>query len=473
MILQSYRFQVIHKAGKDNIADCFSRLLNPPEKTPSAMPTDDIDHYINLVTTNAIPRTLSLELVRNESIVDPELDSVRHSMKNKVWSTPLSRPYKEIKEELTENDGIILKGTKIILPQSLRKCAINIAHQGHLGISKTVGLLRTKVFWPNLHKDVTNTIRPCIACQAVTASTHPEPLKPSPLPTAPWCEISADFHGPLPSGEKLLVILDEYSRFPIVHVMRTTTADAVINKLDGTFSLFGLPDELKADNGPPFDSHKLSDYLKECSIHHRRITPLHPQSNAKCERFMKVIGKTLKTAQIEGKNWRKELDKLLSNYRNSPHTSTGFSPALLFFNRTIKTGLPEISGPIRNNLHNAVRENDSKSQQKLVKDFNNTNKPKESTITVGDKILLKQSRKNQLSSYYDPEPYTVTHKHGSAITVTNGNHSFTRDLSHAKKLLPERQDKAPRIEQQQLTDEKKPRIEQQQPADTKHFKTEI
>ena len=100
-----------------------------------------------------------------------------------------------------------------------------------------------------------------------------------------------------------------------------------------------------------------------------------------------------------------------------------------------------------------------KNNKNLLK-FNNTKKPKESTITVGDKILLKQSRKNQLSSYYDLEPYTVTHKNGSAITVTNGNHSFTRDLSHAKKLLPERQDKAPRIEQQQ-------------PADTKHFKTEI
>jgi len=95
--------------------------------------------------------------------------------------------------------------------------------------------------------------------------------------------------------------------------MRTTTADSVINKLDGTFALYGLREKMKTDNGPPFDSKKLAEFLKakESSIHHRKITPVHPLSNAKCERFMRVVGKTLKTARIERKNWRKEIDKLL------------------------------------------------------------------------------------------------------------------------------------------------------------------
>ena len=60
----------------------------------------------------------------------------------------------------------------------------------------------------------------CLACQAVIDVNKPEPLKVSQLPKAPWSEISADFHGPLRSGEKLFFILDEYSRFPIVHIMK-------------------------------------------------------------------------------------------------------------------------------------------------------------------------------------------------------------------------------------------------------------
>jgi len=60
-------------------------------------------------------------------------------------------------------------------------------------------------------------------------------------------------------------------------------ADYVINKLDGTFALYGSPEKIKTDNGPPFDSKKLAEFLKESSIHHRKITSLHPKSNAKCE----------------------------------------------------------------------------------------------------------------------------------------------------------------------------------------------
>lgn len=430
MTLQSYRFKISHTPGRDNIADCFSRLLAPTSEA-----TTENDQYINFVTTNAVPHTMSLDLVRNESINDQELQAISNALSKNDWSSPDITPYKQFSHELTQNEGLILKGTQIVLPQSLRKCAINIAHRGHLGITKTVGLLRTKVFWPNLHKEVSDHLHSCLPCQAVTPAYKPEPLKPSDLPTAPWCEISADFHGPLPSGEKLLVILDEYSRFPIVHVMRNTTADSLINKLDGTFALFGYPDSLKTDNGPPFDSTRIKNYMKDNSIDHRKITPFHPQSNAKCERFMKVIGKTLKTAQIEGKSWRNELDKLLFSYRNSPHSSTSFSPALLFFNRNIKTGLPQLTTPISNDLHNKVRRKDANSQEKMKDNFTNRFHPKDSNITVGDKILIKQSKKNQLSSFYKPQPFTVTSKKGSMITITDSNgSSYARDLSEAKKF---------------------------------------
>ena len=432
MTLQNYRFKIIHKPGRENIADCFSRLA-PTTKNVSS---NENDLYVHFIKRNGIPNTMSLELVHNESKIDTELQAVKHALLNNDWSSPEIKPYKEFRHELTHDQEIILKGTQVVLPKSLRKCAINIAHQGHLGTNKTVGLLRTKVFWPNLQKDVVDHLRLCLPCQAVIPSCKPEPLKTSTLPTAPWCEISIDFHGPLPSGEKLLVILDEYSRFPIIHVMRNTNADAVINKLDATFALFGYPDIIKSDNGPPFDSNKIKDYMREVSVSHRKITPFHPQSNAKCERFMKVIGKTLKTAQIEGKNWRKELNKLLLSYRNSPHSSTGFSPALLFFNRNIKTGLPQITKPISNELHDEVRSKDAESQQKMKENFTKRFHPRESQITVGDNILIKQSKKNQLSSFYKPHPFTVTSRKGSMITITDSKgSSYARDVSEAKKIV--------------------------------------
>ena len=41
-----------------------------------------------------------------------------------------------------------------------------------------------------------------------------------------------DFWGPLPNGEHMLVIIDEYSRYPEVEFVQSTSAEAVIPHLD-------------------------------------------------------------------------------------------------------------------------------------------------------------------------------------------------------------------------------------------------
>ena len=74
----------------------------------------------------------------------------------------------------------------------------------------------------------------------------------SQLPHGSWEDISIDFFGPLPSGETLLVIIDLYTRFPLVEIMKTTAEYAVIKRLESIFSIFGYPCSVKRDNGPPF-----------------------------------------------------------------------------------------------------------------------------------------------------------------------------------------------------------------------------
>jgi len=94
-----------------------------------------------------------------------------------------------------------------------------------------------------------------------------------------------------------------------------------------------------------------------------------------------------------------------------------------------------MSQPISNEVHNKVRENDFKSQQKLTENFTNAFQPEQSTIAVKDKILLNQPKKNQLTSYYDAQPYVVTEKNSLMITVENEKGSYTHDVSFAKKLI--------------------------------------
>ena len=60
----------------------------------------------------------------------------------------------------------------------------------------------------------------CHECAISMSNTKPAPLSMSQLPDGAWMNISVDFCGPLPSGEYLVVIVDEYSRFPIVEITK-------------------------------------------------------------------------------------------------------------------------------------------------------------------------------------------------------------------------------------------------------------
>ena len=92
------------------------------------------------------------------------------------------------------------------------------------------------------------TVRDCLACQANTVEHTKEPLRMSPLPIRPWSEVSIDF-ADLPTGEHLLVVMDDYTRFPEVEIVSSTSAQQAIPKLDRIFSSFGMPDIVRTDFG--------------------------------------------------------------------------------------------------------------------------------------------------------------------------------------------------------------------------------
>ncbi|KAK3740154.1 hypothetical protein QZH41_003822 [Actinostola sp. cb2023] len=164
----------------------------------------------------------------------------------------------------------------------------------------------------------------------------------SKLPDGPWLEISADLFGPLPSGQHLLVVIDDYSRFPEVEIVHSTSADAVVPHLDNIISRHQIPIKIRTDNGPPFNSESFAQYTQHMGIKHRKITPLWPEANGECERFMRNLKKICTTARIEHKNWQQELNKFLRNYRATPHSSTGVPPYTALYGRPMRTKLPEI-----------------------------------------------------------------------------------------------------------------------------------
>lgn len=168
---------------------------------------------------------------------------------------------------------------------------------------------------------VTTLIQNCIACQANGPENRPQPLKMTILPPKPWHTVNVDFSGPYPTGEYLLVVIDAYSRFPEVEIVHSTAGKGTIQKLDRIFATHGIPSVLKSDNGPPFFGEEFRAYMQENGIKHQKITPLWPQANGEAESFMKPINKAIRSAHAEGRDWKKDLNRFLLNYRATPHSS--------------------------------------------------------------------------------------------------------------------------------------------------------
>jgi len=137
LVLQNYNFQIIHKPGRENIAD----LLVPHDLNDSGA-TNDTNSYVNFIVTNALPISVTLENVKEASANDVAIKAVTRALETGDWSDDNTALFREVKHELSVNDGILLKCNQIVLPTTLHRQAVDIAHQGHLGIQKSKALLR-------------------------------------------------------------------------------------------------------------------------------------------------------------------------------------------------------------------------------------------------------------------------------------------------------------------------------------------
>lgn len=66
-----------------------------------------------------------------------------------------------------------MRGTRIVMSQSLWKQTIMLAHKGYQGMIRTKARLREKVWWPKMDKQVEDAIRSCHPCQLVGPNQNP------------------------------------------------------------------------------------------------------------------------------------------------------------------------------------------------------------------------------------------------------------------------------------------------------------
>ena len=203
-----------------------------------------------------------LQQIRDETKEDPTLSLLKETVfegwpQKREKYTPLLHDYWNFREELTVEDGLQLKGDQILIPPTLRPEVLGIIHQGHLGQEKCLLRARTCVFWPGIRKDIINKVDQCEPCQKYQRKAPKEPiLQPQPL-CRPWERLSSGMFQF--KGQQYLLLTDQYSRFPIIRRLTSTTSSAVIDNLKSIFAEHGIPLQLVTDSGLQYSSAEFDD----------------------------------------------------------------------------------------------------------------------------------------------------------------------------------------------------------------------
>ena len=92
------------------------------------------------------------------------------------------------------------------------------------------------------------------------------------------------------------VLIDNYSRWPEVEVVKSTSFQELKPVFDRSMGLLGVPVSVTHDRRPPYNSAECKKYVKEKGFETRACNPEHPEGNGLAERFMSVLVKTVHAA---------------------------------------------------------------------------------------------------------------------------------------------------------------------------------
>ena len=334
LLLQAYKFTLRHRSGTLlGTADALSRLPLNCNTDSTPVPAEWI-HLVEFLDSSPVTSVDIKEQTRR----DPTLSKVMRFCEV-GWSTNVPdaslTPYVRRREELSLQDGCVLWGSRVIVPPRLRPKLLEELHGGHAGSSRMKELARSYVWWPNLDSDIEDLSNSCPDCLSVRAMPSRAALHPWEWPTHPWHRLHIDYAGPV-NGRYFLVIVDAHSKWVDVYPTSGTTAKETIQCLKQSFSRFGLPVSIVSDNGPCFISQEFKDFCKNINARHITTAVYKPSTNGLAEKMVQTLKKSL---HISKSNCQDTLNRFLFNYRLTPHTTTGVSPAELMFGRRLRSKL--------------------------------------------------------------------------------------------------------------------------------------
>lgn len=328
---------------------------------------ENAEHYINYIARLAVPMKLKLTDIMAASKSDPEILAVKRGLVDGNWTQlleldPANNTYKLNAVEFCLAGDILLRGTRIVIPNSLRHQTIQLAHESHPGMTIMKQRLRSKVWWPKIDAAVEQFVKKCHECILVAAPNAPEPLKRKTLPLMPWTALACDFLGPLPDGSHIFAVVDYYSRFLEATFTNKIDTKHTIKFLHELFARHGAPLAITCDGGPAFKSAEFQQFCEEWGIEIISTIPYWPQQNGEIEIQNKSMLRILRISFNSDGNMEKALMNYLLRYRSCVHPTTGKSPAELLFGRNIRDKLPSLE--LATDVNEEVADRDQLQKEK-------------------------------------------------------------------------------------------------------------
>ena len=254
MRMMRFQFTISHVPGKElTIADALSRAPASSSTESDELLQLETTAYVDLVIRHLPATEQRVTEIREYQKADGVCQKIvvycQSGWPEKSSLPPELKPYYQVAAELTVQKGLILRGSRMVIPPPMRKRVLDKVHTGHQGITKCRERARQSVWWPGLSKQLEELVHSCEDCLRAQRQ-RPQPLNPTSLTDLPWQKVASDLFEW--NRTVYLLAVDYFSRYiEIARLQRPTTAE-VVTHLKSILARHGIPETFISDNGPQY-----------------------------------------------------------------------------------------------------------------------------------------------------------------------------------------------------------------------------
>lgn len=354
MAISEYSFDFEHVAGKENLLPDFLSRCPQPERVsvihdteneslimPFVETSDISDAHVNVLNYQHIDgdNEIHINTFLEEQAKDKNIQDIINGIQPK--STVKSKKrfqnfFISPSTQLVMHIDYKTNCETIVVPDSLKLKALNIAHISHTGVNKTFDILKRHYFWTGMYSDVVNFVLSCQLCVKHKPYTPKQaPFKSVWIPNRPGEFVSTDIVGPIADYGHVLTVIDHFSRYLVLYPLPNLTANTVAKNLLHYIANHGRMETLLSDLGTQFTAETFEILNKTLGIKLNHTTVGHPECNSISERVNTALKSTLLCLREDNVSLQTALAIHQSIYNGSTHSSTGFTPNLLHLGREV------------------------------------------------------------------------------------------------------------------------------------------